>query len=62
MLRRRNEAKSVTVNNQEGQFGIVKIDLEAENKSGLNLFKRQVDGIHYQIEVSLSNNARPLTK
>ena len=39
------EAKSVTVYNQEGTFGIVEIDLEVEDKSGLNLFKRQVDGI-----------------
>ena len=32
-----NEA---TVHNQEGKFRIMKIDLEAEEKSGLNLFKR----------------------
>ena len=56
------EAKSVTVYNQEGKFGIMEIDLEVEDKSGLNLFKRQVDGIRYHMELSLSNTARPLTK
>ena len=57
-----NDRKSVTVNNQEGKFGIEEIDLEAEDKNGLNLFKRQVDGIRYHMELSLSNNARPLTE
>ena len=45
------EAKSVTVNNQEGEFGIEEIDLETEDKSGLNLFKRQVDSIRYHMEI-----------
>ena len=35
-----NEAKSVTVNNKEGELGIEEIKLKAEDKSGLNLFKR----------------------
>ena len=48
--------------NQEGKFGIVEIDLEAEDKSGLNLFKRQVDGIRHHMELSLSNNVCPLTE
>ena len=56
------KGKSVTVYNQEGKLGIVEIYLEAEDISGLNLFKRQVDGIHYHMELSLSNNACPLTK
>ena len=50
------------MNNQEGTVGIMEIDLEAEDKSGLNLLKRQVGGIHCQMELSLSKNARPLTK
>ena len=57
-----NEAKSVTMNNQEGEFGIEEINLEAEDTNGLNLFKQQVDGIRYHMELSLSNNARPLTE
>jgi hypothetical protein len=57
-----NERKLVTVNNQEGKFGKEEIDLEVEDKNGLNLFKRQVDGIRYPMELSLSNNARPLTE
>ena len=56
------KGKSVTVYNREGTFGIAEIDLEAEDKSGPNLFKRQVDGIRLQTELSLSNNARPLTE
>ena len=48
--------------NQGGELGIVEIDLEAKDKSGPNLFKRQVNGIRLQTELSLSNNARPLTK
>ena len=57
-----NEAKSVTVYNQEGTFGVVKINLEVEHKSGVNLFRRQVDRIRYQIELLLSNKNLPLTE
>ena len=46
-----NEAKSVTVNNQEGGFGTEEIDLEAEDKNGLHLFKQQGDGIRYHLEL-----------
>ena len=57
-----NDTTSVTVNNQEEEFGIEEIDLEAEDNNGLTLFKQQVDSIRYHMELSLSNNARPLTK
>ena len=57
-----NEEKVVTVNNQVGEFGIEEINLEAEDKNGLNLFKQQVEGICYYMELSLSNNACSLTK
>ena len=57
-----NDTKSVRVNNQEGEFGIEEIDLEGEDKIGLYLFKQQVDGILYHMELLLSNNAPPLTK
>ena len=34
-----NNTRSVAVKNQEGEFGIEEIDLEAGDKFGLNLFK-----------------------
>ena len=36
--------------------------MEVEEKSGLNLFKRQIYDLRYETELSLSNNAPPLTK
>ena len=36
--------------------------MEAEDKTCLNLFKQQVDGIRYDMELSLSDNAHHLTR
>ena len=62
MLERRKGGKISNSVQSGGKFGIVEIDLEAEDKSVLNLFKQQVDGIRFQTELSLSNNSRPLTE
>ena len=53
----RSDGKLVTVNNQEQRFRMEDINLEVNNKNGLNLFKHKVDCSSYRCDLSLSTNA-----